>query len=40
MGLNNPRYNYIRRLVAIGMALIVGIPNVLFPILISTHVVG
>jgi succinate dehydrogenase / fumarate reductase cytochrome b subunit len=39
MGLNNPRYNYSRRLVAIGMALIVGIPNVLFPLLIVTHVV-
>jgi succinate dehydrogenase / fumarate reductase cytochrome b subunit len=39
MGLNNPRYNYIRRLVAIGMSLIVGIPNVLFPLLIVTKVV-
>jgi succinate dehydrogenase / fumarate reductase cytochrome b subunit len=39
MGLNNPRYNYIRRQVAIGMSLIVGIPNVLFPLLIVTKVV-
>ena len=39
MGLNNPRYNYIRRQVAVGMSLIVGIPNVLFPLLIVTKVV-
>jgi succinate dehydrogenase / fumarate reductase, cytochrome b subunit len=39
LGLNNPRYNYIRRQVAIGMSLIVGIPNVLFPLLIVTGVV-
>jgi succinate dehydrogenase/fumarate reductase cytochrome b subunit (b558 family) len=39
MGLNNPRYNYARRLVAVGMSLIVGIPNVLFPLLIVTGVV-
>jgi succinate dehydrogenase / fumarate reductase cytochrome b subunit len=39
MGFNNPRYNPARRLVAIGMALVVGIPNVLFPLLIVTDVV-
>jgi succinate dehydrogenase / fumarate reductase cytochrome b subunit len=39
MGLNNPRYNQSRRLIALGMALIVGIPNVLFPILVVTDVI-
>jgi succinate dehydrogenase / fumarate reductase cytochrome b subunit len=39
MGLNNPRYNGARRLVAIGMSLVVGIPNVLFPLLVVTKVV-
>jgi len=39
MGLNNPRWNGARRLIAGGMALIVGIPNVLFPILIVTKIV-
>jgi succinate dehydrogenase / fumarate reductase cytochrome b subunit len=39
MGLNNPRYNQSRRLIAIGMSLIVGIPNVLFPILVVTDVI-
>ncbi len=39
MGLNNPRYNSARRLLALGMALIVGIPNVLFPILVVTDVI-
>jgi len=34
MGINNPRWNGARRNVAVGMALVVGIPNVLFPILI------
>jgi succinate dehydrogenase / fumarate reductase cytochrome b subunit len=40
MGLNNPRYNGIRRAVATAMALVVGIPNLLFPILIVTKVVS
>jgi succinate dehydrogenase / fumarate reductase cytochrome b subunit len=39
MGLNNPRYNSVRRMAAIGMSLVVGIPNVLFPLLVVTHVV-
>ena len=39
MGLNNPRYNSVRRMAAVGMALVVGIPNVLFPLLVVTHVV-
>ena len=39
MGLNNPRYNSARRAAALGMSLLVGIPNVLFPLLIVTHVV-
>jgi succinate dehydrogenase / fumarate reductase cytochrome b subunit len=39
MGLNNPRYNQSRRLIALGMALIVGIPNVLFPIFVVTDVI-
>ena len=39
MGLNNPRYNYIRRLVALGMSSVVGIANVMLPILVVTKVV-
>jgi succinate dehydrogenase / fumarate reductase cytochrome b subunit len=39
MGLNNPRYNGARRLIAIGLSLVVGIPNVLFPLLVVTNVV-
>ena len=39
MGLNNPRYNSARRLVALGMSSVVGVANVLFPILIVTKVV-
>ncbi len=40
MGINNPRWNGARRNVAVGMAAVVGIPNVLFPILIVAGVVG
>ncbi len=40
MGLNNPRYNGARRMAAVGMSLVVGIPNVLFPLLVVTHVVS
>jgi succinate dehydrogenase / fumarate reductase cytochrome b subunit len=39
MGLNNPRYNYIRRQIAFGMSAVVGVANVLFPLLIVTKVV-
>jgi succinate dehydrogenase / fumarate reductase cytochrome b subunit len=39
MGLNNPRWNYIRRLVALGMSGVIGIGNCLFPLLIVTKVV-
>jgi succinate dehydrogenase / fumarate reductase cytochrome b subunit len=39
MGLNNPRYNSIRRLVALGMSSVIGIGNCLFPLLIVTKVV-
>jgi succinate dehydrogenase / fumarate reductase cytochrome b subunit len=39
MGLNNPRYNYARRQIAIVMSLVVGVANVLFPLLIVTDVV-
>jgi len=39
MGLNNPRYNSIRRGVAAGMALVVAVANLTFPILIYTKVV-
>ncbi len=39
MGLNNPRYNYIRRFVALGMSGVIGIGNCLFPLLIVTKVV-
>jgi succinate dehydrogenase / fumarate reductase cytochrome b subunit len=39
MGINNPRWNGVRRGVATGMALVVSIPNVLFPILIATKIV-
>lgn len=40
MGVNNPRWNGARRLIALGMATLVGIPNILFPILIVTNVVN
>ncbi len=40
MGINNPRWNQVRRSLALGMAVIVGAPNVLFPILIVTKVVS
>ncbi|HKY14518.1 MAG TPA: succinate dehydrogenase cytochrome b subunit [Microthrixaceae bacterium] len=39
LGLNNPRWNGARRLVSLGAALLVGIPNILFPLLIVTDVV-
>ena len=39
MGLNNPRYNYIRRLVAVGMSSVVALANLTFPLLIVTKVV-
>ena len=39
LGLNNPRWNGARRLVSLGCALLVGIPNILFPLLIVTDVV-
>jgi succinate dehydrogenase / fumarate reductase, cytochrome b subunit len=39
MGLNNPRWNGARRAIAFGMAVIVGVPNILFPILIATKIV-
>jgi succinate dehydrogenase / fumarate reductase cytochrome b subunit len=39
MGLNNPRYNYIRRFIALGMSSVIGIGNCLFPLLIVTKVV-
>ncbi len=39
MGLNNPRWNGARKAIAFGMAVIIGIPNVLFPILIVTKIV-
>ena len=38
LGLNNPRYNAARRGFAVGVSLIIGVGNVLFPILIVTRV--
>lgn len=39
MGLNNPRYNYLRRQIAFGMSAVVGIANLTFPLLVVTKVV-
>lgn len=39
LGLNNPRYNAARRAFATGISLLIGVGNVLFPILIVTRVV-
>lgn len=39
MGLNNPRYNSIRRAVAFGMSTVVAVANLTFPILVVTKVV-
>lgn len=39
MGLNNPTYNAARRVIAGGIATLIGVGNVLFPILIATRVV-
>jgi succinate dehydrogenase / fumarate reductase cytochrome b subunit len=40
MGLNSPRYNAARRIFAGGLSTLIGIGNVLFPILIVTNVVN
>ena len=39
MGLNNPRYNAARKYFALGVSSLIGVGNVLFPILIVTRVV-
>ena len=39
MGINNPRWNGARRTIALGMSVVVGVPNLLFPLLIVTRVV-
>ncbi len=39
MGLNNPRYNSIRRAIAFGMSTVVAVANLTFPILVATKVV-
>ena len=39
IGMNNPRYNVARRFVATGLAAVIGIVNLLFPILIVTGLV-
>lgn len=39
LGLNNPRYNAARRVFAVGVSSLIGVGNVLFPILIVTRVV-
>jgi succinate dehydrogenase / fumarate reductase cytochrome b subunit len=39
LGLNNPRYNAARRVFAVGISSLVGVGNVLFPLLIATRVV-
>jgi succinate dehydrogenase / fumarate reductase cytochrome b subunit len=40
LGINNPRWNRSRRTFAIGFALLIGIANVSFPLLVVTGVVG
>jgi succinate dehydrogenase / fumarate reductase cytochrome b subunit len=40
LGLNNPKWNDARRKFAIGFALLIGIANVSFPLLVVTGVVG
>lgn len=40
LGLNNPRYNAARKAFAVGVSSVIGIGNVLFPLLIVTGVVG
>ena len=40
LGLNNPKWNDARRKFAIGFALIIGIANVSFPLLVVTGVVS
>jgi len=39
LGLNNPRYNAARKAFAVGITSVIGVGNVLFPILIVTRVV-
>lgn len=38
-GFNNPRYNVARRLVATGLAVIIGLVNILFPIMVLVGVI-
>ena len=40
LGLNNPRWNQARRTFALGFALIIGIANVSFPLMVVTGVVS
>lgn len=40
MGLNNPRYNVARRVVAGGIATLIGLGNVLFPIMVQAGVIS
>ncbi len=39
LGINNPKYNDARRKFALGFALLIGIANVSFPVMVVTHVV-
>ncbi len=40
MGINNPRYNSMRRGFAIGFAVLIGAGNLIFPIAVQAHWVG
>ncbi len=40
LGLNNPKWNSARRSFAIGFAVLIGLGNISFPLLITTGVVG
>jgi succinate dehydrogenase / fumarate reductase cytochrome b subunit len=39
LGINNPKWNDARRKFAVGFALLIGIANVSFPLMVVTHVV-
>ena len=40
LGINNPKWNDARRKFAIGFALLIGVANVSFPLLVVTGVVS
>jgi succinate dehydrogenase / fumarate reductase cytochrome b subunit len=39
LGINNPKWNDARRKFAVGFALLIGVANVSFPVMVVTHVV-